>query len=171
MFVMAGTACLCVHACAHAVDADLRVRVCAALEYLSCIFMSSLMEAVPWQYTWSAQVLSPFAWAQVALACDDAPMAVMRALHKAVRHVCSASLWSDENTMHVVYAIAHHQPCTQHTMVTSWLCKNAQSQGTDYRLHSTTLTPPFRNSFSLKGTCPRGAWCADMHLLRARATL
>ena len=37
-------------------------------------------------------------------------MAVMRAMHKTVRHVYSASPWMAENTMRAVYAIGHHQP-------------------------------------------------------------
>ena len=134
-------------------------------DYLSCIFISSLMGARPWQYTWSAQILSVLAWAQVGLASNYARMAVMRALHKAVCRVYAASPWTAENTMRAVYAIAHHQPCTQHTVVTRlihWLHKNAHWHGT---LYTDTTVPA---EFQLEDYEPM--WCADINLLPARGT-
>ena len=71
----------------------------APQEYLPCIFVSSLTSALPWQQTWSAQILSALVWAQVGLACDYTRMVVMQAMHKAVRGVYSAAPWSTENTM------------------------------------------------------------------------
>ena len=85
----------------------------AAPEYLSCIFTSSLTSAQPWLHSWSAQILSALSWVQVARACDYKRMAVMRAMHKTVRRVYSASPWAAENTMRAVYAIGHHQPCAR----------------------------------------------------------
>ena len=107
----------------------------AALECLSCIFTSSLTAALPWQQSWSAQILSALAWAQVARASDYARMAVMHALHRSVRRVYSASLWSAENTVRAVYAIMHHQSCARHNVITQlihWLYRHAQWRGTVY---------------------------------------
>ena len=42
------------------------------------------------------------------LASDYTRMAAMRAMHKSVRCVYSASPWNAENTMRALYAIAHH---------------------------------------------------------------
>ena len=131
----------------------------ATLEYVPCIFTSSLTGALPWQGTWAAQVLSALAWAQVALASDYGHMVVMRALHKAVHRVYSASLWGAENTMCTVYTIAHHQPCAHSAVVKwliHWLTRNTQWEDTRYT---------FPTIFQPEGYQP--AWCADMHLLRA----
>ena len=49
----------------------------APREYLPCIFISSLTSALPWQQTWSAQILSALAWAQVGLTSDYTRMVVM----------------------------------------------------------------------------------------------
>ena len=132
-------------------------------EYLPCIFISSPTSALPWQQTWSAQILSALAWAQVGLACDYRRMVVMRALHKAVRRVYSASPWSVENTMRAVYAIAHHQPCPQQqacARLLHWLRQNAQWDNNRY---SGSINPP---EFQPEGYTP--AWCADTPLLLAR---
>ena len=108
---------------------------CASPEYLCCIFTGSLTAALPWQHSWAAQIISALAWAQVAPSSDYPRMAVMRALHKAVRRVYCASPWGAKNTMHAVYAIAHCQPCLQHTAVARlihWLHRRAQWNGTAY---------------------------------------
>ena len=36
----------------------------ATPEYLPCIFIRALTAAVPWQHSWSAQILSVLPWAQ-----------------------------------------------------------------------------------------------------------
>ena len=85
-----------------------------------------------------AQILSTLAWAQVALASDYGRMVVMWALHKAVHRVYSTSPLGAENTMCAVYAIAHHQPCTESAVVkrlVQWLPRNAQWEGTRYTDH------------------------------------
>ena len=79
---------------------------CAAPEYLLCIFRSSLTGAMPWQHTWSTQILSTLAWARwdwPATTHDYTRIAVMRVLHKAVCRVYSASLWSAESTHYAGY--------------------------------------------------------------------
>ena len=136
----------------------------AAPEYLSCIFTSSLMSAQPWLESWSAQILSALSWVQVARACDYKRMAVMRAMHKTVRRVYSASPWMAENTMRAVYAIGHHQPCPQATTVDKllhWLFRNAVWDGSNYtdQVIPTELQP--------EGYTP--TWCTDIHLLQARS--
>jgi hypothetical protein len=133
----------------------------ASQEYLSCIFTSSLTAALPWQHSWSAQILSALAWAQVALARDYGRMTVMRALHKSMRRVYSASPWNAENTMRAVYAVAHHQLCAQHVVVTRvmhWLFRNAHWQGTQY---TNTVIPA---ELQPDGCTP--VWTAELHLLR-----
>mmetsp|Transcript_9164 Transcript_9164/g.14065 ORF Transcript_9164/g.14065 Transcript_9164/m.14065 type:complete len:83 (+) Transcript_9164:582-830(+) len=72
-------------------------------------------------------------------------MVVVRALHKAMRCVYSASLWDAENTMRVADVadtIAHHQPCAHSAVIKRlihWLNKNAQWEGTKYTDH---VIPP-----------------------------
>ena len=66
----------------------------AAPEYLACIFTSNLTAALPWFHSWGAQILSALSWVQVTLACDYKHMAVMRAMHKTVHRVYSASPWT-----------------------------------------------------------------------------
>ena len=70
----------------------------AALAYLSCTFTSSLTVGLPQFTTWSIQILSALAWAQVAMASDFPRLQVMRPLHMVVRHVFAASPWAPENT-------------------------------------------------------------------------
>ena len=84
---------------------------------------------------WVCVCVSALAWAQVALASDYARMTVMRAMHKSVRPVYSASPWNAENTMRAVYAIAHHQPCAQSDVVTRliyWLSRHAKWRNKHY---------------------------------------
>ena len=85
----------------------------------------------------------------------------MRALHKAVRRVYSASPWGAENTMHTVYAIAHHQPFAHSAVIkrlVHWLNKNAEWEGTKYTDHvMPTLFQPEGYS---------AVWCTDMQLLQ-----
>ena len=59
----------------------------AAPEYLACIFSSNLTAALPWQYTWSAQIISALAWAHFAMSSDYDHMMVMRTMHKSVCRV------------------------------------------------------------------------------------
>ena len=63
----------------------------APRSYLPCILISSLAAALPWQRTCAAQIMSALAWAQPGMASAYPRMVVMRALHKSVRRVCSAS--------------------------------------------------------------------------------
>ena len=110
----------------------------AAPEYLSCIFTSSLTSAQPWLQSWSAQILSALSWVQVACAYDYKRMAGMRAMHKTVSRVYSASLWAAENTMRAVYAIGHHQPCPQAVAVDKlvhWLFRSAVWENSSYTCH------------------------------------
>ena len=91
-------------------------------------------------------------------------MAVMRAMHKTVRRVYSASPRMAENTMRAVYAIGHHQPCPQTTTVDKllhWLFRNAVWDGCNYtdQVIPTELQP--------EGYTP--TWCSDIHLLQARS--
>ena len=136
----------------------------AAPQYLSSIFTSSLTSAQPWLHSWSAQILSALSWVQVARACDYKCMAVMRAMHKTVLRVYSASPWAAENTMRAVYAIGHHQPCPQAVEVDRlmhWLFRNAVWENSSYtdQVIPTELQP--------EGYTP--TWCTDIHLLRARS--
>ena len=136
----------------------------AAPEYLSCIFTSSVTSAQPWLHSWSAQILSALSWVQVARACDYKRMVVMRAMHKTVRRVYSASPWAVENTMRAVYAIGHHQPCPQAVAVDKlihWLFRNAVWENSSYtdQVIPTELQP--------EGYTP--TWCTNIHLLRARS--
>ena len=110
---------------------------------------------------WSALV-----WAQVALAGDYGRMLVIRALHKAVRHVYCAVCrhGGAENTMRAVYAIAHHQTCSQHTVVARlihWLHRNTQGCVTLHCYTDNVIPYHFRHE-NFEPT-----WCANMHLLRA----
>ena len=91
------------------------------------------------------------AWAQIALASDYTPMSVMRALHKSVRRVYSASPWNAENTMRAVYAVAHH-------VLNMWL-----SHG--------SCTGFFKTSEHAELQPDRYApvWCADLYLLQIRS--
>ena len=114
MTVGGGTALGSTHPAALAADWSLRHGMPlitpgrAPRSYLSCILISSLTAALPWQKTWAAQIMSAPAWAQLGMASAYPRMVVMRALHKSVCRVYSASPWGAENTMRAVYAIAHH---------------------------------------------------------------
>ena len=85
--------------------------------------------------SWGARILSTLSSVQMALTCDYKCMAVMHAMHKIVHRVYFASPWAAENTMRSVYAIAHHQPCTQQAAIeklVQWLFCNAKWQGTNH---------------------------------------
>ena len=112
----------------------------APCKYLLCIQISSRTAALTWQTTWATQILPALAWAQVAMGSGYARMVVMRAPHKAVCLVYSASPWDAENTMHVVYAIAHHQSCARHHVATRllhWLHNNAKWHEQNYTVATT----------------------------------
>ena len=165
MTIGAGVGLSSTHPSALKQDWDLRVGKPlmtpsrAAREWLSCIFMSSLTGAQPWLHSWSAQILSA-----LALVCDYKRMAVMRAMHKTMRRVYSASPWAAENTMRAVYAIGHHQPCAQAVAVDKlmhWLFRNAKLDNSSY----TDQVIPIE--LQPEGYTPR--WCTDIHLLRARS--
>ena len=97
------------------------------------------------------------------MAINYTSMVVLTALHKAVRRVYSASPWSAEDTVGAVYAIAHHQSCTQHQIATRllhWLHRNTQWDGEQY---TDIIIQPI---FHPEGHTP--AWCAVIHLLLAR---
>ena len=129
----------------------------AAPEYLACIFTSSLTTALPWLHSWASQILSALAWAQVALASDYAQMTVMRAIHKSVHRVYSASPWNEEDTMRAVYAITHHQPCAQSDVVTRlihWLSRHAKWHNKHY---TDTAIP---TELQPEGYEPN--WCKDI---------
>ena len=113
-----------------------------APEYLACMFTSSLTAALPWLHRCGPQILLALSWAQVALASNYTPMAVMRAMHKAVRRVYSVSPWNAENTMRAVYANTHHQPCAQHVVVTKLT-------------HCLFRQAKWHNTISLRQTHPR----------------
>ena len=89
----------------------------------------------------------------------------MRTMHKSVRRVYSASPWNAENTMRVVYAIAHHQPCAQSDVVKKlmhWLGRHAKWNNKHY---TDTVIP---TELRLEGNEP--TWSTDIHLLRVRGT-
>ena len=135
--------------------------VCVCVCY---IFTGSLTGALPWQPSWSAQILSAPDWAQVALVYDDARLAVMRAPHKAVRRLYSASPGA-QKTLCAGDAIPHHQPSAQHAVITClihWLYRHAQWQGTVF------LDAAIPAKLQPEGYAP--VWCADMLLLRTRAS-
>ena len=80
--------------------------------------------------------MSALSWVQVARAFDYKRMAVMRAMHKTVRRVYSASPRAAENTMRAVDAIRHHQPCPQVVAVDKlmhWLFWNAVWENSSYK--------------------------------------
>ena len=136
----------------------------AAPEYLACSFTSCLTTALPWQYSWFAQILSALAWAQVALSSDYNHMTVMRAMHKSMRCVYYASPWNAENTMRAVYALAHHQPCPEAQIVNRllhWLFRNAHWHGTGY---TDAIIPTEVQPVGYKLVL-----CADLHLPCLRA--
>ena len=137
----------------------------AAPEYLSCISQAASRVHNPGLRVGVRRYcLRCPGWVQVARACDYKRMAVMRAMHKTVRRVYSASPWMAENTMRAVYAIGHHQPCPQTTTVDRllhWLFQNAVWDGCNYtdQVIPTELQP--------EGYTP--TWCSDIHLLQARS--
>ena len=137
----------------------------ASPEYLGCTFMSSGGTALaPQLHSWSARILSALSWVQVALACDYKCMAVMRAMHKTMRRVYSASPWAAENAMRAVYAIGHHQPCAQAVAVDELmhrLFRNAKWDNSSY------IDQVILIELQPDGYTP--SWCTDIHLLRARS--
>ena len=89
----------------------------------------------------------------------------MRVMHKSVRRVYSASPWNAENTMRAVYAIAHHQACTQSdvaTILMHWLVRHAKWNNKHY---TDTVIP---TELRPEGYEPN--WSTDIHLLHVRGT-
>ena len=110
--------------------------------------------------------MSAVAWAQLGMASVYPRMVVMRALHKFVRRAHSASPWDAENTMCAVYAVAHHELCTQQeasNRLVCWLNNKARWNNQQHTGRVITL------DFQPEGCNP--AWCSDVHLLRHRANL
>ena len=94
---------------------------------------------------------------------DYGHMLLMRALHEVGRRVYYASPWGAENTMR---AVAHHQPCPQHTVVASLIHWPHWDAHWDSQRYTNNFIP---SHFRPENDEP--AWCADMHLLWARSAL
>ena len=133
MTVGGGQRCIVAHPSALTDTWDLRYGAPlvsptrATREYLPCILISSLTGTLPWQETWASQILFALPWAQLAMLSGYKRMAMMCALHKAVRRVHAASPWWSESTMCAMYDVGHDLPCPRNTAtakVVQWLKGN-----------------------------------------------
>ena len=132
----------------------------APREYLIGIFTSSLVGTMMRQQSWSSQILSALAWAQVGMLSDYCRMVVMQALHKAVRSVCAMSPWYTEHALRAAYAVGHHLPCAwEHACqkLFHWLKANAVWEGDLY------TNAAIWGEFQPEGCTP--VWCHNVGLL------
>ena len=60
---------------------------------LSNIFTGSLINALPFYFSWSCLLLRATAWMQMALLCNHTPANVLRAMKKALRKFCARTPW------------------------------------------------------------------------------
>ena len=125
--------CVCVCVCTRARACTcVRGRGCACMRACVCSFMTSLMGALPWQTTWTGQMLSALAWVQIAMASDYARLTALRTLHAAVHGVYAASPWNADDAMRAVCAAAQQQPRARSQAccrLLHWVQRNAEWEG------------------------------------------
>ena len=95
---------------------------------LSNIFIGSLIDAMPFYFSWSCLLLSAAAWMQVALLCDHAPANALRAMKTAVRKCCARTPWCVTATVDWNVLIVRHLPAPPEYVVevlASWLNRQA----------------------------------------------
>ena len=85
----------------------------APREYLPCILIGSPNGTLPWQVTWSSQILSALAWAQLAMLSQYGRITVMRVLHKAMCRAPPRGGWKTPCAQCTASATISHAPNTQ----------------------------------------------------------
>ena len=79
---------------------------------LANIFTGSLINALPFQFSWACFLISISAWMQLAVACQHPNMAVLRAMKTAIHKSCSRTPWCVDAAEEWAILQSRHLPTT-----------------------------------------------------------
>ena len=77
---------------------------------LSNIFTGSLINAMPFQFSWSCFLLSVSSWMQLAFLCGHSSSVVLRAMKATVHKCCSRTEWCVEASIGWAVIQGRHLP-------------------------------------------------------------
>ena len=95
-----------------------------SMGHLSNIFTGSLVNSLPFNFSWACLLLSISAWMQLAYLCDHATATVIRAMKGAIHRVCNRGPWCVDATISWAVLQARHLPTTPHCsagLLQTWL--------------------------------------------------
>ena len=99
-----------------------------SMRHLSNIFTGSLVNSLPFNFSWACLLLSISAWMQLAHLCDHATPTVLRAMKGAIHRVCSRGPWCVDATISWAVLQARNLPtypqCSAH-LLQNWLQQEA----------------------------------------------
>ena len=81
-----------------------------SMGHLSNIFTGSLLNSLPFNFSWACLLLSVSASMQLALLCDRATATILRAMKGAIHRVCSRGPWCVDATISWVVLQARYLP-------------------------------------------------------------
>ena len=96
--------------------------------HLSNIFTGSLVNSLPFNFSWACLLLSISAWMQLAYLCDHKSATILRAMKGAVHRVCSRGPWCVDATISWAVRQARNLPTTPSRTVEllqAWLQREA----------------------------------------------
>ena len=96
--------------------------------HLSNIFTGSLVNSLPFNFSWACLLLSISAWMQLACLCDHTRATVLCAMKGAIHRVCSRGPWCVDATISWAVLQAHHLPTTPRCtagLLQTWLKREA----------------------------------------------
>ena len=130
---------------------------CQHARYVPRILTGALAASVPWCQTWGAQLLSIFAWCQVAILSAYARKATVRWAHNAIQRAYSVTPLASEKTAGFIHRQIKQFPrqrCCHVPAILKWLKKHPFWKGPQC---SSWVLP---ERLSPNGVT--GAWCNDV---------
>ena len=99
-----------------------------SMRHLSNIFTGSLVNSLPFNFSWACLLLSISAWMQLAHLCDHATPTVLRAMKGAIHRVCSRGPWCVDATISWAVLQARNLPTSPKSsarLLQNWLEQEA----------------------------------------------
>ena len=129
--------------------------------HLANIFTGSLINSMPFHFSWLCFLLSITLWMHIACICDHPGPTVLRAMKVAIRKYCSRSPWCIEAS--IAWAVTQSRslptsPKAASTLLHQWLSREAVWDGSAYASWHVPHT----------GACSEhcATWHHDLHLLQ-----
>ena len=127
---------------------------------LSNIFTGSLINSMPFQFSWSCFLLSVSSWMQLAFLCGHSASVILRAMKAAVHKCCSRSEWCVEASIGWAVVQARNLPTSPKDaggLLQRWLQQQAHWSDVKYACWHVPH----------EGSCSEhcAAWNSDYHML------